>query len=116
MTRHRRPYARTNRPQEPDDWRPPEIISAADMDAAIHAEEAIAFSHVITFIRRYRDTWWLSTPAGWFQIRPPVAEALDEHEEQMRQPAYKSAANHAAIRAVIELARKATNATVSARQ
>jgi len=85
-------------------------MSAADMDAAVGNGQAIALSQVITFIRRYRDTWWLSTEAGWFPILAPVAVTLDQHAERIRQPAIEKAANHAAVRAVIELAREATNA------
>jgi hypothetical protein len=78
------------------------------MEAAVLAGEAAAFSQAITFIRRHRETWWLSTGAGWLRVRPAVAVVLDEQAERMRHPARKSAANAAAIRAVIELARELT--------
>jgi hypothetical protein len=110
---HRRQRPRIDLPHDPVGWPPPETISAADMDDAVLAAEAAAFSQVITFIRRYQEIWWLSTPAGWLQIRPPVATVLDEHAERMRQPAHKRVANAASIRAVIELAREATKATIS---
>jgi hypothetical protein len=110
MARRRRQHALTNPPQNPVDWRPPEIITSADMEAAVIAGEAAAVSQVLTFIRRYRETWWLSTDAGWLPIRLSVAVVLDEQAEQMRNPARKNAADAAAIRAVIELAREATKA------
>ena len=79
------------------------------MDAAVAAGQAAALSQVATFIRRYRDTWWLSTEAGWLPIPLAAAVVLDQHAERMRQPAVKSAAERAAIGAVIELARKASS-------
>jgi hypothetical protein len=80
------------------------------MEAAVAAGQAAAFSQVITFIHRYQETWWISTDSGWLPVRPPIAVSLDERAERMRQPARKNAANAAVIRAVIELAREATQA------
>jgi hypothetical protein len=83
------------------------------MEAAVAAGKAAAFSQVITFIRRYRETWWLSTDAGWLSVHPAVAVILDEHAKRMRQPSRKSAADAAAIRAVIELACQARKTAAS---
>jgi hypothetical protein len=110
VARRRRQHASTNPPQAPVGRWPPETTSSADVEAAIVAGEAAAFSQVITFIRRYREAWWLSTDAGWLRVRPAVAVVLDEQAERMRRPDGKDAANAAAIRAVIELAREATKA------
>jgi hypothetical protein len=110
MSRQRLQGPRVGRSQGLGDSRPPEIISGADMDAAILAGEGVAFSQVITFVRRYQHTWWLSTDAGWFQVRPSVAAVLEEHAERMGGSARRTAASHAAIRAVVELAREATKA------
>src|SRR5712691_11520396 len=91
MVPHRRQIGHTNPLQDPAASR--QIISAADMDAAAAVGTAAAFSQMITFIRRYQETWWLSTDVGWLAVCPPVAVVLDEHAEQMRQPARKSATN-----------------------
>lgn len=79
------------------------------MDAAVDNGQAAAFSQAITFIRRYRAAWWLSTEAGWLPIPPPAAADLDQYAQRLQHPAIRSAADRAAIRAVIELARQAAS-------
>lgn len=91
----------------------PTAISSTDIDAAIASGQAAPLSQVAAFIMRYQNTWWLSTPAGWLPIPPPAAGMLDEHAERIRHQGAMTAANHAAIRAVIDLARDATRAEAS---
>lgn len=79
------------------------------MDTAAGSGRATVLSQAITFIRRYRGTWWLSTEAGWLPIPPPAAPALDQHAQRLQHPAIRRSADRAAIRAVIELARQATS-------
>jgi hypothetical protein len=108
MRRRRHPAHGKPQPDLPGgQW--PDVTSAADMDAAIGSGQAANLSQVITFVRHYRSTWWLSTEIGWLPIPYPVAFALDQHAERMQDPAVKNAANHFAIRAVIELAREAAS-------
>jgi hypothetical protein len=108
--RHRQQPARTKpRPDQPAAALSATIISAADMDAAVASGQAAALSQVATFIRHYRDTWWLSTEVGWLPVPPAAGVVLDQHAERLQQPAVKSVAERAAIGAVIELARKASN-------
>lgn len=86
----------------------PTAISSTGMDAAVASGQAAPLSQVVAFIMRHQYTWWLSTPVGWPPIPPPIAGILDEHAERMRHQDALTAANHAAIRAVIDLARAAT--------
>lgn len=79
------------------------------MDVAVGNGQAAGLSQVITFIRRYRAAWWLNTEAGWLPIPQPVAAVLDQHAQHMEDPEVRGAADQAAIRAVIELARDTTS-------
>lgn len=63
----------------------------------------------MAFLMRYQDTWWLSTQAGWLPIPAPVAAIIDEQARRLRHHDALTAANQAAIRAVIDLARDATS-------
>jgi hypothetical protein len=75
------------------------------MNAHLADGQAAPLSQVVPFIARYNDTWWLSTQAGWLPVAPPIAAILDKHAQRLRQQDTMIAANQAAIRAVIDLAR-----------
>jgi hypothetical protein len=87
----------------------PAAISSPDMNAYLANGQAEPLSQVVPFIARYRDTWWLSTQAGWLPVTAPIAAVLDKHAQRLRQQDTMIAANQATIRAVIDLARHAAS-------
>jgi len=85
----------------------PAILSDADMDAASASGQATPLGDVITFIMRYRDTWWLSTQAGWLPVPPHLRTVLDRESARIRAQD-TVIASRATIRGLITLARDAT--------
>jgi hypothetical protein len=77
------------------------------MDAATTSGQATPLGQVIPFIRRYQDTWWLSTQAGWLPVPPHLAVTLDKESERI-QAQDAIIASRATIRGLITLARDAT--------
>jgi|SRR5450755_899597 len=97
--------AQTGQPAAPSP--PPVVLTDADMDAAAASGQATPLGQVITFIKRYQDTWWLSTQAGWLPVPPHLSTTLD-HESERIQGQDAIIASRATIRGLITLARDAT--------
>jgi hypothetical protein len=81
------------------------MISPAHMRSAISSGQAAPFSPVITFLVRYQGIWWISADKGWASVPAALGAILDCHAALSRQD--RAAADQAAIRAVIDLARDA---------
>lgn len=51
----------------------PGALSSTEMDAAVTTGQAAPLSQTAAFLMRYKQTWWLSTQAGWLPVpRQPL--------------------------------------------
>ena len=78
----------------------PEIISHADMNAAVDQDLAVPLGQVVRYILRYLGHWWIPFEGGWIRADPALAAMLDAESARMTaQDAI--VARNAAIRAAL---------------
>ena len=80
------------------------------MDAALASGQATPLGQVISYVMRYRDTWWIRGNGRWLQSTAALSAILDKESVRIAgQDAI--VARRAAIRAAIALARDTAAST-----